>query len=683
MSTSYLDKNVHRRLELESDILNALCASYRALYRVNLDTDTAEPYAISAKMRTEVALSMEPRLPYSLAIERYITRFVQPTDQNRLRVQTSAVAILARLADEDSFTLRYRVQPNPSKQQYFNLYVARTGTPHVVVIGFRNIDRLLESVEKGQHELEQTLAAARIGLFRLEFEEDCPPRLFANDTMCGLLGIEPDTLTPEQAFAYWQSRVDPAYLDTAQAGVDAILKTGIGEVNYPWNHPKLGVIYIRCGGVPDQNFDRPGSAIKGYHQDITDTVITRKKQEEELAQVNVQLQRAVEDANRAMAAKSEFLSRMSHDIRTPINAILGMLDIAEKYHEDYARLDDCTHKIRSAANHLLSLVNDVLDMNRLENGQAKLVEAPADLNELVHDCVIMTQTQAERDGLTMTVDHITVEHNRVRCYALQLRQILINLLSNAVKYNRPGGNITLRADELYCNGKTVTVQYTVRDTGIGMSEEFQQHIFEPFTQENPGARTKYTGSGLGLSIVRELVERMGGTIQLESQLGEGSLFIVTLSFALDTAPAEDTPAEDTPAEAPAADLQGMRVLVAEDNALNMEITQFMLDELHVAYECAENGAEALCLYKNAPAGHFDAILMDMMMPVMDGTAAAAAIRALPREDAADIPIIALTANVCADVSADAAYADMNDCLFKPVQPSHLQATLAKYYVQHS
>ena len=678
MSTSYLDKNVHRRLELESDILNALCASYRALYRVNLDTDTAEPYAISAKMRPEVALSMDPRLPYSLAIERYITRFVQPTDQNRLRVQTSAVAILTRLADEDSFTLRYRVQPNPSKQQYFNLYVARTGTPHVVVIGFRNIDRPLESVEKGQYELEQTLAAARIGLFRLELEEDCPPRLFANDTMCGLLGIEPDTLTPEQAFAYWQSRVDPAYLDTAQAGVDAILKTGIGEVNYPWNHPKLGVIYIRCGGVPDQNFDRPGSAIKGYHQDITDTVITRKKQEEELAQVNVQLQRAVEDANRAMAAKSEFLSRMSHDIRTPINAILGMLDIAEKYHEDYARLDDCTHKIRSAANHLLSLVKDVLDMNRLENGQAKLVEAPADLNELVHDCVIMTQTQAERDGLTMTVDHITVEHNRVRCYALQLRQILINLLSNAVKYNRPGGNITLRADELYCNGKTVTVQYTVRDTGIGMSEEFQQHIFEPFTQENPGARTKYTGSGLGLSIVRELVEQMGGTIQLESLLGEGSLFIVTLSFALDTAPAEDTPAE-----APAANLQGMRVLVAEDNALNMEITQFMLDELHVAYECAENGAEALCLYKNAPAGHFDAILMDMMMPVMDGTAAAAAIRALPREDAADIPIIALTANVCADVSADAAYADMNDCLFKPVQPSHLQATLAKYYVQHS
>ena len=678
MSTSYLDKNVHRRLELESDILNALCASYRALYRVNLDTDTAEPYAISAKMRTEVALSMEPRLPYSLAIERYITRFVQPTDQNRLRVQTSAVAILARLADEDSFTLRYRVQPNPSKQQYFNLYVARTGTPHVVVIGFRNIDRPLESVEKGQYELEQTLAAARIGLFRLELEEDCPPRLFANDTMCGLLGIEPDTLTPEQAFAYWQSRVDPAYLDTAQAGVDAILKTGIGEVNYPWNHPKLGVIYIRCGGVPDQNFDRPGSAIKGYHQDITDTVITRKKQEEELAQVNVQLQRAVEDANRAMAAKSEFLSRMSHDIRTPINAILGMLDIAEKYHGDYARLDDCTHKIRSAANHLLSLVNDVLDMNRLENGQAKLVEAPADLNELVHDCVIMTQTQAERDGLTMTVDHITVEHNRVRCYALQLRQILINLLSNAVKYNRPGGNITLRADELYCTGKTVTVQYTVRDTGIGMSEEFQHHIFEPFTQENPGARTKYTGSGLGLSIVRDLVEQMGGTIQLESLLGEGSLFIVTLSFALDTAPAADTPAK-----APAADLQGMRVLVAEDNALNMEITQFMLDELHVAYECAENGAEALCLYKNAPAGHFDAILMDMMMPVMDGTAAAAAIRALPREDAADIPIIALTANVCADVSADAAYTDMNDCLFKPVQPSHLQATLAKYYVQPS
>lgn len=674
--SSYLDSNVHRRLTLESDILNALCANYMALFRVDLDRNTAEVYSVSAHMRTEVALSMNNSLPYTQAIELYISRFVRPEDQEHLRRETTAVAILSRLAECESYTLRYRVQPNPQKQQYFNLYIGRTGTPHVVVIGFRNIDTLLEHVELDQREIEQTLAAARTGLFRMEFEDDCPPRLYANDTMCDLLGIEPGTLTPEQAFAHWHDRVDPEYLDTAQAGVDAILQSGIGEVNYPWNHPKWGVIYIRCGGVPDTNFDRPGTAIKGYHQDITDTVITRKKQEEELAQVNVQLQRAVEQANRAMAAKSEFLSRMSHDIRTPINAILGMLDIAEKYHDDYSRRDDCSHKIRSAANHLLSLVNDVLDMNRLENGQLRLTPAPADLNELIRDCVVMTQTQADRDGLTLCADHITVEHNRVLCSALQLRQILVNLLSNAVKYNRPGGSITLRADELFCDGETVTVQYTVRDTGLGMSEAFLTHIFEPFSQENPGARTKYTGSGLGLSIVRELVEKMNGTIRVESTPGEGSLFIVTLPFAVDTAPAESAQ-ED----APAVNLQGMRVLVAEDNALNMEITQFMLDELHVIYECAENGAEALSLYKSAPAGHFNAILMDMMMPVMDGTAAAKAIRELPRDDAADIPIIALTANVCTDITADPAYADMDDCLFKPVQPTLLQATLAKYYVR--
>lgn len=675
--SSYLDKNVHNRLELESDILNALCANYMALFRVDLDQDSVEVYAVSAKMRTEVALSMNNALPYSKAIEMYISRFVLPADQERLRRETTAVAVLARLAVHDNFTLRYRVQPNPQKQQYFNLYFARTGTPHVVVVGFRNIDSLLESVELDQRGLSNTLSAARTGLFRMEFEDDCPPRLYADDTMCDLLGILPGQMTPEEAFTHWQSRVDPDYLDTAQAGVDAILKNGIGEVNYPWNHPKLGVIYIRCGGTPDANFDRPGFAISGYHQDITDTVITRKRQEEELAQANVQLQRAVEDAKRAMAAKSEFLSRMSHDIRTPINAILGMLDIAERYHDDPGRRDDCAHKIRSAANHLLSLVNDVLDMNRLDNGQMQLTAAPADLNELARECVIMTQTQADRDGLTLIADHIAVEHNRVLCSALHLRQILINLLSNAVKYNQPGGSITLRADELYCSDGTVTVQYTVRDTGIGMSESFQKHIFEPFAQENPGARTKYTGSGLGLSIVRELVEKMGGTIQVESTSGEGSLFIVVLPFPLD-----DTSTAEEPTAAPAADIQGMRVLVAEDNALNMEITQFMLDELHVVYECAENGEEALSLYKSAPAGHFDAILMDMMMPVMDGSEAARAIRALPRDDAADVPIIALTANVCADPAEDAAYADMDACLFKPVQPQQLQAALAKYYVRH-
>ena len=574
MSTSYLDKNVHHHLELESDILNALCASYRALYRVNLDTDTAEPYAISAKMRPEVALSMEPRLPYSLAIERYITRFVQPTDQKRLRVQTSAVAILARLADEDSFTLRYRVQPNPSKQQYFNLYVARTGTPHVVVIGFRNIDRLLESVEKGQHELEQTLAAARIGLFRLEFEEDCPPRLFANDTMCGLLGIEPDTLTPEQAFAYWQSRVDPAYLDTAQAGVDAILKTGIGEVNYPWNHPKLGVIYIRCGGVPDQNFDRPGSAIKGYHQDITDTVITRKKQEEELAQVNVQLQRAVEDANRAMAAKSEFLSRMSHDIRTPINGIRGMVEIGDRCPEDMARQADCRKKIWEASTLLLELVNEVLDMGKLESGEVVLENVPFDLPELIHEITDVLEKQAEERGIVLHREYGRLPHPRLVGSPLHVKRLLMNVLSNAIKYNREKGRVMLDCFELSCTGDKVQICFVCADTGIGMSEEFQQRMFEPFTQENAGARSVYGGTGLGMSITKSLVDKIGGTIGVESKQGVGTTYTITLPFAIDNTATEEPERQQTDLTV----LRGRQVLLAEDNALNMEIMEFLLND---------------------------------------------------------------------------------------------------------
>lgn len=674
MSTSYLDKNVHRRLELESDILNALCASYRALYRVNLDTDTAEPYAISAKMRTEVALSMEPRLPYSLAIERYITRFVQPTDQNRLRVQTSAVAILARLADEDSFTLRYRVQPNPSQQQYFNLYVARTGMPHVVVIGFRNIDRPLESVEKGQYELEQTLAAARIGLFRLELEEDCPPRLFANDTMCGLLGIEPDTLTPEQAFAYWQSRVDPAYLDTAQAGVDAILKTGIGEVNYPWNHPKLGVIYIRCGGVPDQNFDRPGSAIKGYHQDITDTVITRKKQEEELAQVNVQLQRAVEDANRAMAAKSEFLSRMSHDIRTPINAILGMLDIAEKYHEDYARLDDCTHKIRSAANHLLSLVNDVLDMSKLENGSMEMEHKPFNLDKICDDATEMVAFQAEQAGLRVYVEHDDVRDVNLLGSALYLKKILVNLFSNAIKYNKPDGAIFVRLRETERGRDKVTYEFLIRDTGIGMTQDFiDNRLFEAFVQGENAGRSRYDGTGLGMSIVAQLVKKMGGKIEVESTVGEGSCFTVTLPFTIDHNP--PPPEQEQPVPA---DLHGKRLLVVEDNDLNMEIAEFMLTSAGATVDKAYNGEDAVQQFTKAAPGTYDAVLMDLMMPVMDGYTAAKAIRASGHADVGRVPIIAMSANAYAEDVRQCLACGMNAHISKPLFRDVMLRTLARF-----
>ena len=677
MSTSYLDKNVHRRLELESDILNALCASYRALYRVNLDTDTAEPYAISAKMRPEVALLMEPRLPYSLAIERYITRFVQPTDQNRLRVQTSAVAILARLADEDSFTLRYRVQPNPSKQQYFNLYVARTGTPHVVVIGFRNIDRLLESVERGQHELEQTLAAARIGLFRLEFEEDCPPRLFANDTMCGLLGIEPDTLTPEQAFAYWQSRVDPAYLDTAQAGVDAILKTGIGEVNYPWNHPKLGVIYIRCGGVPDQNFDRPGSAIKGYHQDITDTVITRKKQEEELAQVNVQLQRAVEDANRAMAAKSEFLSRMSHDIRTPINGIRGMVEIGDRCPEDMARQADCRKKIWEASTLLLELVNEVLDMGKLESGEVVLESVPFDLPELMHEITDVLEKQAAERGIVLHREYGKLPHPRLVGSPLHVKRLLMNVLSNAIKYNRDKGRVMLDCFELSCTGDKVQICFVCADTGIGMSEEFQKRMFEPFAQENAGARSVYGGTGLGMSITKSLVDKMGGTIGVESRQGVGTTYTITLPFVIDSTEAAEPEQQQTDL----AVLQGRRVLLAEDNALNMEIMEFLLNEVGVKVTKAADGQQAVEAFAASPPGGFDAILMDVMMPVRDGHEATRAIRAMDRPDAKTIPIFAMTANAFTEDRRKALESGMNEHLPKPIDPDALYRLLVKYLTE--
>ena len=252
-----------------------------------------------------------------------------------------------------------------------------------------------------------------------------------------------------------------------------------------------------------------------------------------------------------MAAKSEFLSRMSHDIRTPINAILGMLDIAEKYHEDYARLDDCTHKIRSAANHLLSLVNDVLDMSKLENGSMEMEHKPFNLDKICDDATEMVAFQAEQAGLRVYVEHDDVRDVNLLGSALYLKKILVNLFSNAIKYNKPDGAIFVRLRETERGRDKVTYEFLIRDTGIGMTQDFiDNRLFEAFVQGENAGRSRYDGTGLGMSIVAQLVKKMGGKIEVESTVGEGSCFTVTLPFTIDHNPPPPEQEQPVPADLP-------------------------------------------------------------------------------------------------------------------------------------
>lgn len=400
--------------------------------------------------------------------------------------------------------------------------------------------------------------------------------------------------------------------------------------------------------------------------------------EQQLAQdreYQAQLKEEARKAERANAAKTEFLQRMSHDIRTPINGILGLVEIGEYFREDPEKQSECRRKIRDTSHLLLELVNEVLDMGKLESGEMVLEEIPFDLIPLLDAVGVPLEQTAKSRGIRIECRPREVQHTALVGSPIHLKRLLMNLLSNAVRYNKDNGSVTLSCRELEDKGNTAWFEFICADTGIGMSEAYQQHLFEPFTQEHSTARSTYGGTGLGMPITKSLVDKMGGTITFTSRLGEGTTFRVILPFRI-CQPGELPPQA---VKAPAPDeLQGMRLLLVEDNTLNMEIAAFMLESAGAELTKAQNGQEALDIFRESPAGFFDAILMDVMMPVMDGYQATRAIRALERPDAAAVPIVAMTAHAFADDRQRAYEAGMTAHLAKPLESAVLIRTLQRW-----
>ena len=387
-----------------------------------------------------------------------------------------------------------------------------------------------------------------------------------------------------------------------------------------------------------------------------------------------QLKDAARKAESANRAKTEFLQRMSHDIRTPINGIRGMVEIGDHYSEDLAKQAECRRKIWDASTLLLELVNEVLDMGKLESGEIVLESCPFNVIEL-KDGILQTMERAAAERGIMMTDRTEVKHTTLIGSPLHLKRLLMNILSNAIKYNKDNGSIDLTCREVRSDGKTAWIEFICADTGIGMSEEFQKHLYEPFTQEHSDARTSYNGTGLGMAITKSLVEKMGGTIECRSKLGEGTTYCITIPFVIDSSAA---PRVEETAVLPAATPAGMHVLLAEDNELNIEIAVFVLENAGVTVTKAVNGQDALDQFAASAPGTFDAIIMDVMMPVMDGYQATRAIRQLDRPDAGSIPILAMTANAFVEDRRRAYEAGMNEHLTKPLEPEVVLRTLAKY-----
>ena len=389
------------------------------------------------------------------------------------------------------------------------------------------------------------------------------------------------------------------------------------------------------------------------------------------------LQKKTQDAEAAVRAKSEFLSHMSHDIRTPINGMMGMLDIAQAHLNNPEKMDLCLSKMRGAADQLLSLINDVLDMSKIETGSIQLVEEPFDMIRLLNGTLAVQEIIASEKSLTIEQDiEGAIEHPCVCGSPNYVRSILVNIISNAIKYTNPGGDIFVSARELSCDGVYVKFEFIVSDTGIGMSEEFAEHIFEPFTQEHAENRSSYQGTGLGMSIVKNLINKMKGTITLETKQGEGSTFTITLPVKLDTVCFEETETEEEETS-----IEGMKILLVEDNDLNLEVAQYILEDAGAEIIVARNGLESVELFEQSESDSFDVILMDVMMPVMDGLTATKRIRKLKRKDARTVPVIAMTANVFNEDIIAAKEAGMNEHIAKPLDFDKLIHTLAKYFLK--
>lgn len=400
--------------------------------------------------------------------------------------------------------------------------------------------------------------------------------------------------------------------------------------------------------------------------------IDEEKKEEIRAQKL--LAEAYEEAKRANTAKTEFLSRMSHDIRTPINGILGMSRIAQQCIANRSRVMDALSKIDEAGKQLELLINDVLDMSRLESGRTELTNEKFDLIKVLSSGYDPIMVMAEENNVKLAGAHFNIKHNRVIGSPLHLQRISLNILTNAIKYNKPGGSAETWLDEIPIDDTHSNYVFRIADTGVGMSEEFIKHLFEPFSREHTDAGTSYQGTGLGMAITKELLDLMGGSIEVESKLGVGSTFTMKIPFEICT-DAEETEKADVHEDVR---LDGMRILLVEDNSLNMEIATFMVETAGAVVTPARNGREAVDVYRSHPAGSFDIVLMDVMMPEMDGLEATRQIRASGLSDAGSIPIIAMTANAFAEDVKKCKAAGMNEHIAKPLDADKALHIIAGY-----
>ncbi len=414
-----------------------------------------------------------------------------------------------------------------------------------------------------------------------------------------------------------------------------------------------------------------GIYILGF-ENIDAIISEEQKKQQQLEAALEEVTRANEEVRQANNAKTDFLSRMSHDIRTPINGIVGMMHIMKAELDDKEKLIENIDKVEVLNRQLELLINDVLEMSRIERGKIELLHEPFELQKLLEDIGPAIQVMAENAGVRFLGSHYDMVHPCVVSSPVHIQRISMNILSNAIKYNQDGGTVECWVKEQAVDDTHSRYSFICKDTGLGMSDEFLQHLYEPFAREPLKLHTSVSGTGLGMAITKELVDLFGGTIDVKSEIGIGTTVTVTLPLEL----AEET--VDIDMDDTEASIEGKRILLVEDNPLNLKIAKFVLEEQKMIVEVAKNGQEAIQMFSSRNAGYYTLILMDIMMPVMDGIEATKAIRALDKEGADTIPIVAMSANAFEEDKKKCIEAGMNDHISKPLDIDRMMETISKF-----
>ena len=658
---------LNKALENQYDILKALCADYISIYKIDFNTGKYEIYQTGNLHNKEIAEKTRSLNDCKALVRWYASEYVIQEDMDYFCNATSEETIMKHLLEKRDYVIRYRAKGLKQDFCYFDIQyadVSHNPGEKNVIMAIRNVDAVVRTEEEMRRNTasahEETLKGSGIGMWMIVIEEGVKPKMYTDSMMRELLGVD-DEILPEDCYAWWYDHVDKNFVSQIDSNMEEILAKGRSEVSYPYNHPDKGTMYIRCGGCKSYDSVHNRIRIKGYHQDVTEIMTIKQKQDKELMD-------ALVVAKRADRSKSEFISHMSHDIRTPINGIIGMVDIASKNPEDAELQKRMCNNVRESAERLLNFMNDVIEYSEMEGSRMKLTHEPVDIANIIGNILELTDKQINDRNIQVVTDYGNDTY-KLAGSLKHIRQVLYNIIENAIKYNKQNGSISISVHNEKTDEEKAECFVTVADTGIGMSREYVEHIFEPFTQGYEDARTSYKGTGLGMAICKRIMDYMQGTIEVKTNPGEGSEF--TVKFPLDIYE-EDTVADEN---AENGNFAGYKILIVDDNNMNREITQFMVEELGAKAVTTCDGKEALDTFRKSERGDFDCIIMDLMMPVMDGFEASERIRNLDREDARTIPIIPLSASSSEEDMEKAVESGMNGYLVKPVSIDLLKHTL--------